>query len=156
MNVEGKKNKFILIITQDAIPATKAKLLEKGYRDMEVNPSDINSTEIALITKTGVAESSPNLVSSVDAIPPKTDNADDKTKEKDAAINIKKSGKELPTVEQSKENVADATIVNPEKKESLSDVKQTIKESLNNKFDESDDDAEKRFAVMSKNKGFRF
>lgn len=147
--MEGK-NKIVLITTDDKLSEVKAKLLEKGYKNMSVNPSKIEDAEVAIITRTGVAETHPNAVVDVEAIPTKEESKNDD------GVKIKQSGKELPTTEQSKENVANAAVEPPNQGKEEQNARESVKQASINKIDETDDEAEKRFAHMSRSKGFGF
>jgi len=145
------KNKIVVITSDDYVAEVKAKLLEKGYKNMEVNPAKIDEVEVAIITKTGVAEGHSNLVTDLESLPKKEESGQTKDD-----VKIKTSGKELPSTEQSKENVSKAAVENPDVKSSADESKQSVKNASINTMDESYEDAEKRYSSMSRSKGFGF
>lgn len=151
MDNKESKNKLVIITTDDHLAEVKAKLLEKGYKNMSVNPSNIEEVEVAIVTKTGVAEAHPNLVADADSAPKK-----EEVKPESDDVKIKKSGKELPLPEQSKENVSNSLVEKPNEAPSATESKQSVKAASVNSMDESDEEAEKRYTHMSRSKGFGF
>jgi hypothetical protein len=150
------KNRFVLFTTDDKLTELIAKLREKGYNKMEINPSDINKVDVAIITKMGVADEHPNKTE-IDAIPKNTALIDDQQ-----GVAVKTSGKEMPSSEASKEAVSGAAITPAEAKEAAhaaSNAEKDIskKDGVNMvRVDESDDEKEQRYTTMVKNKGFKF
>lgn len=158
------KNKYVIITTTEKVTETVAKLREKGYKDMEVDPKSVEDVTVAIVTKSGVADHHPN-VTSIEQVPNlNVANVDTKglkpEEPKVDGLEMKTSGKEMPLPQDSKQVIAES-LVEPGKPKEKEKETEASKKSIGVaasqvKVDESDEEADQRYNKMWKNKGFAF